>query len=696
MDGDLRLWPLWPAVTGDMLLRPSYPSSPMPHYISLDQIKAYIGAGGSSDTIDGDFTVTGGDIGNLNSLFTDYGAHVVRLSDRLFVGAAAAVAAGNHANSPGNWLSQLTNLNYTGEWSQSVILSTVGTLALTVGSRTSDSQTATGGTTGAAIGISGYGINDDTSAAGPFPNPAAWGGYFEARRSAGVTGSTVGVEIDIGNYGSTYDVTPHLISGPGQTLGLSIAAGGASAPNPVSAGLVFIDNVAKFRKGIIFHDTALDNSVGGGGRGVAMELFTGQSFRWLDINDAVQTEVYGTAGGLSVSGGMKVGNPSGGFMGAGSVNAQALYINGVAAGGGGGGAASISIGDAPPASPTQGTGWWDSAGGQLYLWYNDGNSSQWVPASNMPGPQGATGATGATGPNWTVGSGLTLTGSTLSLTTPALPLTGGTLTGPATIATAGDAVLNLQKASGAFSNNILAFTGATPRWLVQFGNEALESGSNAGSDFGIHRYSDAGTYVGQVLSIVRATGTTTFSGATVVSGSALLNGQVMVANASPIDATGFHVQQNIAASASSVMITATTIDTTIYHHIFRNATGQVGAIATNAAATTYATSSDGRLKTDECLAADLTALRDTKIWDFNWKSDGSRGRGVIAQEQEAIFPEMIVRPPDDMPDTPWMADYSKLVPDLVVGWQAHEAEIKTLRQQLDDALAKLDALEAKR
>ena len=86
---------------------------------------------------------------------------------------------------------------------------------------------------------------------------------------------------------------------------------------------------------------------------------------------------------------------------------------------------SISIADTPPASPTQGSGWWDSSntGGQLYLYYIDpsGPPGQWVPATNMPGPQGPpgpTGATGATGPNWTVGSGLTLSANTLSLTSP--------------------------------------------------------------------------------------------------------------------------------------------------------------------------------------------------------------------------------------------------------------------------------------
>jgi hypothetical protein len=71
-----------------------------------------------------------------------------------------------------------------------------------------------------------------------------------------------------------------------------------------------------------------------------------------------------------------------------------------------GGGASISISDTPPGSPTAGALWWDSVGGQLYLFYNDGSSSQWVPSSNQPGPTGATGATGPAGPSgpWTVGS----------------------------------------------------------------------------------------------------------------------------------------------------------------------------------------------------------------------------------------------------------------------------------------------------
>lgn len=43
------------------------------------------------------------------------------------------------------------------------------------------------------------------------------------------------------------------------------------------------------------------------------------------------------------------------------------------------------ISDTAPASPLPGALWWDSAGTQqLYVWYNDGSSSQWVAASNTP------------------------------------------------------------------------------------------------------------------------------------------------------------------------------------------------------------------------------------------------------------------------------------------------------------------------
>jgi hypothetical protein len=68
----------------------------------------------------------------------------------------------------------------------------------------------------------------------------------------------------------------------------------------------------------------------------------------------------------------------------------------------GGGGSSITMADTPPGAPIAGQGWWDSTSGQLYLYYSDPNSSQWVPAFNIPAG---------------------------AATTPFLPITGGSLTG---------------------------------------------------------------------------------------------------------------------------------------------------------------------------------------------------------------------------------------------------------------------------
>jgi hypothetical protein len=57
------------------------------------------------------------------------------------------------------------------------------------------------------------------------------------------------------------------------------------------------------------------------------------------------------------------------------------------------------IDNAPPTNPVTGDLWWDDVGGQLYVYYNDGTTTQWVLANVSPiGPAGAAGPAGATGP----------------------------------------------------------------------------------------------------------------------------------------------------------------------------------------------------------------------------------------------------------------------------------------------------------
>jgi hypothetical protein len=87
-----------------------------------------------------------------------------------------------------------------------------------------------------------------------------------------------------------------------------------------------------------------------------------------------------------------------------------------------------------------------------------------------------------------------------------LPLGGGTLTGNLNINTANPTIV-LNKSSGASGNNqILGNTANAARWLLRLGNEAVESGSNVGSDFAIYNYNDAGVLIGNPLSINRSSG----------------------------------------------------------------------------------------------------------------------------------------------------------------------------------------------
>ena len=69
-------------------------------------------------------------------------------------------------------------------------------------------------------------------------------------------------------------------------------------------------------------------------------------------------------------------------------------------GGGGGGSSLVFVGAAPPSSPQQGLLWWNDTDGNLYIWYNDGNSAQWVTATTGSGGGGGGGGGGGspTGP----------------------------------------------------------------------------------------------------------------------------------------------------------------------------------------------------------------------------------------------------------------------------------------------------------
>ncbi len=105
----------------------------------------------------------------------------------------------------------------------------------------------------------------------------------------------------------------------------------------------------------------------------------------------------------------------------------------------------------------------------------------------------------------TVDGDLTVSGGDINLN-------GATNVNVVCTATNGNAVAYLKKSASTKANAIYGYTGAAARWVIALGDTAAESGSNAGSNFAIACYDDAGSSLYSPLSIVRSTGNATFSG----------------------------------------------------------------------------------------------------------------------------------------------------------------------------------------
>jgi len=82
-------------------------------------------------------------------------------------------------------------------------------------------------------------------------------------------------------------------------------------------------------------------------------------------------------------------------------------------------------------------------------------------------------------------------------------------------ATPGNCQLFLNKSSGAFAAQLATTSGGLLRWSMNMGNGTPESGANAGSDWTLTRYNDAGVGLGSPMVCIRSTGVVTFSAAIV-------------------------------------------------------------------------------------------------------------------------------------------------------------------------------------
>ncbi|NPT39728.1 tail fiber domain-containing protein, partial [Paraburkholderia xenovorans] len=328
--------------------------------------------------------------------------------------------------------------------------------------------------------------------------------------------------------------------------------------------------------------------------------------------------------------------------------------------------------------------------------------------------------------NFTVSGNSTVNNSTVN----GNETIGGSLSvaGPTKIS--GDTTLSYAAGS---QRGVNWAVGTSLRWrLVSDG--AAEAGANAGSNLILARYTDAGAYVDNPLTINRATGAFAFgqrptfngnapwdaanfnpglyallaspslSGTPTVNGLAWTGSQFSVRNSA---ATPWAVSAYCSAQVGGCFIGRTDAASVPLAAWFFG-TSNVGTITTNGSTTTYGTGSDYRLKDgiedlDGDFAVDLLMQgRPRKFW---MRADPAKrvNYGFIAHEYAEIQPEAVVGEKDgmgppmappvddegnaaDMPEEPRYQhmDYSKPTPIL---WAALKRAIERI-SALEAALAR--------
>jgi hypothetical protein len=174
-----------------------------------------------------------------------------------------------------------------------------------------------------------------------------------------------------------------------------------------------------------------------------------------------------------------------------------------------------------------------------------------------------------------------------------------------------------------------------------------------------------------------------YSGGTAERAAFLTTGQFVHGSTTALS-SGWATISYTGASYAGIVIneTANTSGTTFMNFVSNSASaGNISRVGTTAAVN-YTTTSDQRMKHDLGIVASTDVLSRTVIHDYQWKADGVAGRGVFAQEAVAVNPVAVAVGTDDTADgrlvKPWSVDYSKYVPDLIVGWQQHDTLINKL------------------
>jgi len=114
--------------------------------------------------------------------------------------------------------------------------------------------------------------------------------------------------------------------------------------------------------------------------------------------------------------------------------------------------------------------------------------------------------------------------------------------------------------------------------------------------------------------------------------------------------------------------------------LFQTSAGtNIGSITHNGLVTSFNTTSDYRLKQDYKDYSGLDLVNKIKTYDYEWKSDKSRGYGVIAHELQDVINYAVTGVKDGKEMQ--QVDYSKIVPVLIKSIQELKQELDTLKNK---------------
>ncbi len=115
-------------------------------------------------------------------------------------------------------------------------------------------------------------------------------------------------------------------------------------------------------------------------------------------------------------------------------------------------------------------------------------------------------------------------------------------------------------------------------------------------------------------------------------------------------------------------------------------------VSGNVLATSYMTSSDRSLKENIIPLPDaLAKILSLRGYSFNWKKDGREDIGIIAQEVEAVYPEIVHTDPNTGTKS---VEYANLIAPMIEAMREQQNMIDTQQREIDELKSTLKEIQS--